>query len=194
MKRFWIAPFLLWASVLSAEEKAVEVQSAALSSLDCRIQVPSGWSVYDRSNQDCGSWVITPDDLNQADYKTGVSIDSFTAVEKQTGLKASKWVAARVQDKSASLPVLSSETGPTNDYFQVKRMVTEEVYSPGRLEYITCRKIYSWYWNDKQDVVICMEARTTKKAWSATRAIFEKMGQLEFDVIAWEKKLAKPED
>lgn len=195
MRRFWIAPFLLlWACVLPAAENAGESQSATLTSIDCRVTLPPGWSVYDRSNPACGSWVITPDDLNKADYKTGVSIDSLTQVEKQTGLKASKWVAARIRDKSASLPVLSSETGPTNDYFQMKRLVTEEVYSPGRTEYVTNRKMYSWYWSDKQDVVICMEARTPKKSWEAMWATLESMGKLEFDVAAWEKKRAKTED
>jgi len=165
-----------------------------LKSIDCHVQVPVEWSVYDQSNQDSCSWVITPDDLNKAHYKTGVRIASFAQVENLSGIKASKWVADRVNDKSASLPVLSSETGSTNDYFQVKRLVTEEVYSPGRTEYTTYRKIYSWYWNDKHDVVICMEARTPEKSWKSLSAILEKIGKLEVDVMAWKKKLKITEE
>jgi len=190
VKKTWTVPFLvLWVSVLPASENAFEFQPAMLKSLDCQIQVPVAWSVYDQSNQEGCSWVITPDDLNKAHYKTGVRIEPFARVEFLTGIKASKWVAARVNDKSVSLPVLSSETGSTNDYFQVKRLITEEVYSPGRTEYTTYRKIYSWYWNDKHDVVICMEARTPVKSWKSMSAIFEIIGKLEFDVPAWHKKL-----
>lgn len=195
MKIIWIAPFLvLWTSVLPALDNAVEFHSAMLKSIDCQALVPVAWSVYDQSTRDRSSWVITPDDLNKAHYKTGVRIESLEQVENRTGIKASKWVAARVNDKSASLPVLSSETGSTNDYFQVKRLVTEEVYSPGRTEYTTCRKIYSWYWNDEHDVVICMEARTPAKSWESMSAILGKIGKLEFDVIAWKTKLAKIEE
>jgi len=195
VNKIWTVPFLvLWASVLPAVEKDFEFQPAMLKSIDCQVQVPVEWSVYDQSNQDSCSWVITPDDLNKAHYKTGVRIASFAQVENLSGIKASKWVADRVNDKSASLPVLSSETGSTNDYFQVKRLVTEEVYSPGRTEYTTYRKIYSWYWNDKHDVVICMEARTPEKSWKSLSAILEKIGKLEVDVMAWKKKLKITEE
>jgi hypothetical protein len=195
VKKFWIAPFLvLGASVLPALEKAFEFQPALLKAIDCQVQVPVGWSVYDQSRPGSPSWVITPDDLGKADYKTGVKIALFEQVESRTGNKASKWVAARVNDKSASLPVISSETGSTNDYFQVRRLVTEEVYSPGRMEYTTNRKLYSWYWNDKQDVVICLEARTPEKSWTAMSAVLEGMGKLEFDVSAWKKKLKISEE
>lgn len=195
VKKCRVAPFLLlWACVLSASGSPLEYQPIPLKAMDCRVQVPVTWSVYDQSRPGAGAWVITPDDLNLADYKTGIRIDAFARVESQTGIKASKWVAARVDDKSASLPVLSSETGPTNDYFQVRRLVTEEVYSPGRMEYTTCRMIYTWYWNDRHDVVICMVARAPKKAWASMSAILEKIGQLDVDVKAWEKKLATTEE
>jgi len=191
VKTNWIVPFfVLWASVLPASEKGVNFQSAALKSIDCQIQVPTKWSVYDQSNRDRSSWVITPDDLNRGPYTTGVRIESLAKVESLTGAKASEWVAARGHDKSTSLPVISSETGPTNDYFQVRRLVTEEVYSPGRTEYTTYRKIYTWYWSDKHDVVICIEARTPGKSWKSMSPILERISKLEFDVPAWEKKLA----
>lgn len=186
--------FVLWVSILPAAENGLEFQPASLKALDCQVQVPVGWSVYDQSRPGCPSWVITPDDLGKADYKTGVKIALFEKVESRTGNKASKWVEARVSDKSASLPVLSSETGSTNDYFQVKRLATEEVYSPGRMEYTTNRKLYSWYWNDKQDVVICMEARAPERSWKSASALFEKIGRLEFDVAAWKKKLTVGEE
>jgi hypothetical protein len=193
--RYWTGLFLaLWVSAQPAVASDLEFQPSVLKSIDCRVQVPVGWSIYDRSSRDCGAWVITPDDLNKADYKTGVKIDALLQVESRTGVKASKWVAARICDKSTSLPVISSETGPTNDYFQVKRLVTEEVYSPGRTEYTTCRITYSWFWNDKQDVVICMEARAPEKAWKSTSGTLEKIGKLGFDVMAWKKKLATAEE
>lgn len=195
MKQIWTVPFLvLWVSVLPALENVPAFQSATLKSIACQAQVPVKWSVYDQSNKDCCSWVITPDDLNKADYKTGVKIDVVAQVESRTGSQASKWVAARVNDKSASLPVKSSETGSTNDYFQVRRLVTEEVYSPGRMEYTTYRKLYSWYWNDKHDVVICLEARTPEKSWKSMSAILETIGRLEFDVRAWKQKLTTTEE
>lgn len=195
VKRNWGVSFLvLWASVLPAFENTFEFKAAVLKGIDCQVQVPVAWHVYDQSSLGKGSWVVTPDDLNQAHYKTGVKIDSFVQVESQTGIKASKWVAARVNDKSASLPVLSSETGSTNDYFQVRRLVTEEVYSPGRTEYTTYRKIYTWYWNDRHDVVICMEARTPEKVWKSMSAVLDRIGKLEFDVMAWKTRLASTEE
>lgn len=195
VKHIWIVTLLaLRASALPALESAFEFQPARLKSLDCQVQVPVAWSVYDQSSQDGRAWVITPDDLKKAHYKTGVRIESLAQVESQTGLKASKWVAARVSDKSASLPVISAETGSTNDYFQVRRLVTEEVYSPGRTEYTTYRKIYSWYWNDQQDVVICLEARTPDKSWGSLSAVLGQIGKLEFDVMAWKKRLATVEE
>jgi hypothetical protein len=187
VKRKWTFPFLvLWASVLSAIARPLENQPLRLKAMDCQVQVPATWSVYDQSRPGAGAWVITPDDLNVADYKTGIKIDALAQVQSQTGVKASKWVAARFDDKSASLPVLGSETGPTNDYFQVRRLLTEEVYSPGRMEYTTCRTIYTWYWNDRHDVVICMVARAPKKEWASMSAILEKVGRLDVDVPAWE--------
>lgn len=195
LKIGWAAPFLvLWASVLSAAESALDFQPAALKTLDCQAQVPVTWSVYDQSSGESCAWVITPDDLKKGPYRTGVRIEPITQVQSRTGVKASRWVADRVNDKTASLPVLSSETGSTNDYFQVRRLVTEEVYSPGRTEYTTYRKIYSWYWNDKHDVVICMEASTPEKSWKSMSAILEKIGGLAFDVVAWKKKLAVTEE
>ncbi|HNX33738.1 MAG TPA: hypothetical protein PKM57_03870 [Kiritimatiellia bacterium] len=191
VKKIWTVPFLLLrACVLSASEQPLEYQPLRLKAMDCQVQVPVTWSVYDQSRPGAGAWVITPDDLTLADYKTGIKIDALAQVQSQTGVKASKWVAARVDDKSASLPVLGSETGPTNDYFQVRRLVTEEVYSPGRTEYATYRTIYTWYWNDRHDVVICMVARTPKKEWASMSAVLEKVGRLDVDVPAWEKKLA----
>jgi len=195
VKKIRTVPFLvLLASALPAAESAFELQPAMLKSLHCRVQVPVEWSVYDRSNQGGCSWVITPDDLNKTHHTTGVSIESFAQVSAQTGIKASQWVSARVNDKSASLPVLGSETGPTNDYFQVKRLVTEEVYSPGRTEYTTYRKIYSWYWNDEHDVVICMVARTPVKSWPSMSTLLEGIGNLDVDVVAWKSKLAITEE
>lgn len=179
----------LQAGILFAAAKAVELKTVALGPLDCQMQIPAGWSVYDQSKQGCGSWVITLDDLSKAHYTTGVSIDALAHVESQTGLKPSRWVAARITDKSSSLPVLSSEAGPTNAYFRVMRLVTEEVYSPGRTEYTTYRKIYSWYWNDQQDVVVCLETRTPAKSWTSMSAVLDTICKLEFDVAAWKKKL-----
>jgi len=184
------AVLVLWASVLPAAEKDPVFKPAKLKAIDCQVSVPFGWSVYDQSTPECNAWVITPDDLDKADYKTGVKIGVIDQVESRTGSKASKWVEARVNDKTTSLPVIRSDAGPTNEYFQVRRLVTEEVYSPGRTEYVTFRTRYSWYWNDQHDVVICVEARTPDKSWSALSEVLGVTEKLDFDVVAWKKKLA----
>jgi len=177
----------------SAVEKAAEFQANTLASIACSVQIPEKWTVYDRSAQSSGSWVITPDDLNKAHYQTGVRIDVLSNTKINTGVIASKWVEDRIKSKSGSLPILRSETGSTNDYFRVERLVTQEVYSPGRTEYATYRKIYSWFWNDEQDVVICMEAQTPEKSWKKMSSVLEKIGRLRFNVAEWKKRLKKSE-
>ncbi|MDA3923771.1 MAG: hypothetical protein PF904_03625 [Kiritimatiellae bacterium] len=175
--------------ISSAVENSEDFQSFSLKAIDCSIQVPTSWKVYDQSNQSISSWVVTPDDLNKAHYDTGVRVDSLSQVKNKTGSIASKWVADRIKDKSSSLQVLSSESGPTDDYFNVKRLVTEEVYSPGRDIYRTYRMCYSWFWNDKYDFVVCMVMRVPEKSWKSLSPSLEKVEKLDFDESAWKKKL-----
>lgn len=195
MHRSWIILGCIMASsMVSATERKVDFHTNTLNSIFCSVPVPEAWDVYDRSTHASSSWIITPDDLNKAHYNTGVRIDTVSNAKINTGVIASKWVEDRIQNKSTSLPIVSLETGPTNDYFRVIRLVTQEVYSPGRTEYVSYRRIYSWFWNDEHDVVICMEAQTPEKSWSRMAPVLERIGKLEFNVSEWKKKLKKTEE
>ncbi|MDA3800259.1 MAG: hypothetical protein PF692_14420 [Kiritimatiellae bacterium] len=195
MRKKWIILcFILEASILMAVEITQEFNASILKPIDCSIQVPKDWYIIGKSNQTSSSWIITPDDLTIADYQTGVKIDSLSQVKDKTGVIASKWVADRIHDKSTSLKILKSEVGSTNDYFKVKRLSTREVYSSGKTHYATYHIIYSWFWNDDHDIVICMEARTPEKSWVSASTFLEKIGKLEFNVSEWKKKLTKTEE
>ena len=183
-----IVCLLLGASISVASGKPEEFRAVALESIDCSMTVPVDWTFHTKTNDTHISWVITPDNLNIGPYRTGVRIDSLLKVESRTGTKASKWVDARILNKSTTLEILSSESSSSDDLFKVRRVVTQEVYSSGRTDYTTYRMIYSWFWNDTYDVVICMVTRTPEKSWESMAAILGKIGKLEFDETAWKKK------
>lgn len=189
----FMCAFLLGTSSFAAE-RIVAYKTHTLEAIACSVQLPETWTVYDRSVLGSPSWVITPDDLDKAPYQTGVRINIRSNPTINNGAVASKWVEARINNKTNSLPILSLETGSTNDYLQVRRLVTREVYSPGRTEYVTYRKIYTWFWNDEHDVVVCMEAQTPEKSWKSMSPVLQRIGTLDFKIPEWKKRLSKTEE
>jgi len=188
-KSWIILGCILAASIVSAVERIVAFKTNTLEAIACSVQLPETWTVYDRSVQAGRAWVITPDDLDKTHYQTGVRIDILSNPKINTGVVASQWVEDRINDKVSSLTILSSEAGSTNDYFRVRCLVTREVYSPGRTEYVTYRKIHTWFWNDEHDVVICMVAQTPEKSWKSMSAVLQRIGSLDFNVSEWKKRL-----
>jgi len=193
-KSLIILSCMLSAGIASAAERVVAFKTNTLEAIACSVQLPETWTVYDRTVQANPSWVITPDNLDKVHYQTGVRIDIRSNPKINCGLAASKWVEARIADKSSSLPVLSVETGSTNDYFRVSRLMTREVYSPGRTEYVTYRRIYTWFWNDEHDIVICMVAQTPEKSWNSMSNVVQRVEKLDFNIPEWKKRLAKTEE
>jgi hypothetical protein len=146
-----------------------------------KISRPKDWFYYEAHRGPSYTWTISREEASTTPYITGVRIQTFVGVQKNTGKSGKQFVldfAARKKKEASKVIKYCSE----NDQGLFTRICFETEEGPYHI-------LYSLFWGSKNlDVVVISISGTTKKLWDIYKNTFDKMSAFELiDMKRFEK-------